>query len=95
MNFKDIDPSIAYPLPDIHEYIIERDNGLCQICGTVGTEKHHIKFRSNRGLDHANNLILLCIKCHKMIHIEVAKEYEGALKRRVIKNEKQLRKRLI
>jgi 5-methylcytosine-specific restriction endonuclease McrA len=44
---------------------------LCQRCGSIGQEIHHIKFKGMGGAnvdDRHENLILLCIYCHKEAH---------------------------
>lgn len=48
--------------------IIERGS-ICQKCSYPGyVEVHHIKPVSNGGLDNAENLVLLCEKCHADAH---------------------------
>lgn len=56
----------------LKRFIWERDNSMCQICGTYVSSKgvighvHHIDgYKENNELD---NLILLCIHCHGKIH---------------------------
>lgn len=50
--------------------IYYRDNGKCYYCketiSMMGCEVHHLKHRQFRGSDHPRNLILLCVKCHKI-----------------------------
>ena len=64
--------------------ILYRDNFTCQNCGEFNACKnehgvylpidngnlnvHHIKFVCNGGGDEPENLITLCVKCHKQIH---------------------------
>ena len=48
--------------------VIARDGGLCRWCQQPGTEVHHLQPRS-LGVDHSTgNLLLICQKCHSMIH---------------------------
>lgn len=59
--------------------VIERDNKTCQYCFRF-TENapHHIQYRSQSGSDTAENLILLCIDCHRKVHnheIELREKY--------------------
>jgi 5-methylcytosine-specific restriction endonuclease McrA len=70
MNYKYFDTKKCYDDIDeeLYNYIIERDNGLCQICGFPGNNIHHILYRSEGGRHFADNLILLCIKCHDKEH---------------------------
>src|SRR5690625_1963787 len=59
----------------VAQEIIDRDDGICQICFSMsGTEIHHIKFRSQGGRGVATNGILLCPHCHRLAH----KEWEVA-----------------
>lgn len=59
---------------NLREYILYRDNHTCQWCkknsfkDKVILETHHIQFRSRGGSNRANNLITLCVKCHKKFH---------------------------
>jgi 5-methylcytosine-specific restriction endonuclease McrA len=54
------------------KYIHERDN-YCALCGDRGTEVHHIRFKSQRGSDTKDNLILLCLNCHRLAHSDKAR----------------------
>ena len=48
--------------------VLARDNGACQLCGSVGgmLHIHHILKRNKGGTDHLDNLITVCPKCHKL-----------------------------
>lgn len=51
--------------------VYNRDNGVCQMCGTrENIHCHHIKYRSERKdlIDEPNNLILLCATHHRLVH---------------------------
>src|SRR5690554_2688355 len=37
----------------------------CIVCGNPNTERHHIVFKSQGGLDADWNIIRLCPKCHR------------------------------
>ena len=52
----------------VRQQIYERDNGLCQQCGSLGTEIHHVKFRSQGGRGVYSNGVLLCHSCHRKVH---------------------------
>jgi 5-methylcytosine-specific restriction endonuclease McrA len=41
---------------------------LCEICGAVAVDIHHIEFKSQGGTDHLLNLIALCRDCHDKAH---------------------------
>lgn len=46
--------------------ILEKTKGLCEICGNIGKQIHHRDgSRNNHSLD---NLILLCLNCHYLMH---------------------------
>lgn len=54
---------------DVRFEVLERSGGVCEECGNInvdfrGLRYHHIIFRSHGGLDTADNLLLLCGKCH-------------------------------
>lgn len=44
----------------IRDLVLQRNKGLCQVCGKAGTEIDHI----NGSNDELSNLQLLCQKCH-------------------------------
>jgi len=104
MKFKEVDPEFDYPEIDetIHEYIVARDEGLCQLCGTQGDHKHHIIFKSAGGTNKPNNLILLCTNkgtndgCHDAVHqYKVGKKVGKMLLKVAKRNEKRFRRRLV
>lgn len=50
--------------------ILKRDNNECQNCGlTTQLEIHHIQREKAGGSDEPQNLITLCIGCHKTLHM--------------------------
>jgi 5-methylcytosine-specific restriction protein A len=49
----------------LRKKIIQRDDGICQRCGTQGaTDVDHIVPRAEGGTDSEENLQLLCKPCH-------------------------------
>ena len=56
----------------LREIIIERDNYECRICGKDAGEEslhvHHIDWDRTHNED--NNLVTLCQRCHKQVHVE-------------------------
>ena len=46
----------------------EQDKILCEHCGRVACDLHHIVYRSHGGTDEVENIIALCRKCHEMAH---------------------------
>lgn len=67
---------------DSHEYVCERQNGACPICGTSIEHYHHIIPRSQGGSDLPENILGVCMKCHERIHRgELSTDVEGIMKR--------------
>lgn len=54
----------------IRNYVIERDNRICQVCGeeTEDLQVHHIVWKCHNGSDHPKNLMVVCEHCHRQIH---------------------------
>ena len=49
--------------------VLKRDRWRCQRCGSIDQlQVHHIQPRSRLGDDTAENLIALCVECHRKIH---------------------------
>jgi 5-methylcytosine-specific restriction endonuclease McrA len=49
--------------------ILKRDGWKCQHCGSsTNLQVHHLVFRSRLGPDASNNLITLCVNCHRRAH---------------------------
>jgi hypothetical protein len=96
---KEFDPEKCFNIitNELRTYVMVRDNGLCQLCGKIGSDCHHVIFKSQLGDNKANNLIVLCKKCHTGyggIHGIMGKNLKilySAIKR----NEKKLRERLV
>ena len=55
---------------EIYQQVYERDKGKCRLCGDTNIQLHHIIYRSeNKNLiNEPNNCIMLCVKCHKLVH---------------------------
>ena len=51
-----------------HEYVYERQNGVCPLCGAPIEHYHHIIPRSQGGSDLPENILGGCMKCHERIH---------------------------
>jgi len=51
-----------------HHNIGEQDIVLCEECGAVAVDIHHIKKLSQGGGDEASNLKALCRSCHSLKH---------------------------
>jgi 5-methylcytosine-specific restriction endonuclease McrA len=49
--------------------VLQRDGWRCQSCGSLEhLQIHHKKFRSRFGDDSEDNLITLCVRCHRSFH---------------------------
>lgn len=63
------------PRFNVKRVVFERDNYTCQKCGIVGepgnrrgcVQIHHIKPRRDGGTNDIDNLVTLCVDCHKEI----------------------------
>ena len=44
---------------------------LCEVCGAVAVDIHHIEFRSQGGTNYIQNLIALCRNDHDIAHGKV------------------------
>ena len=97
MTMKSLNPNKAQDEMDdvLYNYVATRDNGLCQVCGSEGTQEHHVLYKSMGGKNKANNLILLCWKDH------IAEEHGRKARPRqfyfdrIKTNERRLREKLI
>lgn len=50
---------------ELYDEVMERDRYQCVLCGSANSiVVHHVKYRSEGGLDAANNLVVLCTECH-------------------------------
>ena len=53
----------------LRQQILRRDSWRCQSCGAMSNlEVHHREFRSHSGADAEENLITLCVDCHRRAH---------------------------
>ena len=49
--------------------VLERDGWRCQECGSMkDLQVHHMKPRGQLSGDVMNNLITLCVVCHRRVH---------------------------
>ena len=69
---KDYQQGSLYGYENTKAYILERENGKCQLCqkgfDKNGWNLHHIIERSNGGSNSPTNLALLHKGCHKKLH---------------------------
>jgi 5-methylcytosine-specific restriction endonuclease McrA len=57
----------------LRQAVLQRDGWRCQSCGSMSNlEVHHNEFRSHFGDDSEENLITLCVPCHRGMHRTVA-----------------------
>lgn len=47
--------------------VLERSDGLCEVCSRQGSELHHIVFGSGKRQqqEKAESVIVLCFECHR------------------------------
>jgi len=51
--------------------------GICEIgCGRMGVQMHHRKNRSQMGRWEPDNILHLCVECHKRVTEHPAESYE-------------------
>ena len=54
---------------ELKRKVLERDGWKCQSCGqATELQVHHITRRSGLGDDSLENLISLCVVCHRQAH---------------------------
>jgi len=84
-----------YGYENTKAYILERENGKCQLCekgfDKNGWHLHHIIERSNSGSNNPTNLALLHKDCHKKLHkkglkLKKNREYKGSTFMNISKN---------
>lgn len=54
-------------LKKLYLQVVHRDEGLCQICGKIGQQAHHVLYGSKKE-DCIENLLLVCGNCHAKVH---------------------------
>jgi hypothetical protein len=60
--------------PTLRKSVLSRDDNTCQVCGMGGQEYvdaldvHHIQEVYLGGSDDIENLITVCLVCHKLVH---------------------------
>ena len=64
---------------------LNRDKNLCQVCGNKAEEVHH-KTYENLFNEKLEELLSVCQKCHKEIHVKIDKERLDELRNRIKKN---------
>lgn len=65
---------------DVYQKVYERDKGLCRLCGNNNIQLHHIIYRSEdkSKINDIDNCIMLCDKCHRLVHSN-KKKYQKEL----------------
>jgi len=54
---------------ELRNRVLERDGWRCQQCGrSTNLHVHHLRSRSKLGNDTCENLITLCVDCHRAVH---------------------------
>jgi len=73
----------------VHESVMkivrERSGGICEHCGqNKATDAHHIKLKSQGGLDIAINILHVCRVCHQHSSIDFLHKAKEILRDRII-----------
>ena len=56
---------------ETYNKVMQRDNYKCRLCGTtLNLVEHHIVYKSEdrKLINEPTNLIVLCTKCHALVH---------------------------
>lgn len=57
--------------PEVRQAIFQADGYSCRLCGTPYIlHIHHIKYRSEGGTHDPENLVVLCMACHELVHTD-------------------------
>ena len=51
--------------PKVKQKVFDRDNGCCVYCGRPGMPNAHFIARSHSGLGIEENILTLCVECHR------------------------------
>lgn len=67
---KKVSKNRIFVTDETYNKVYERDNGECQLCYNTNIELHHIIYKSEdkKLINEPNNCIMLCSKCHKLVH---------------------------
>jgi len=95
MGYRSIDPEEEYEHCFLWDYVYQRDNEMCQLCGAPGGEQHHVISRGRRGITKASNLILLCHTCHRGGNHNFSQTDTEKMLFIVRRNESRFRQRMI
>ncbi len=74
-----------------YEYVHTRDGGKCVLCHSKQMlQLHHILYRSERKdlINEPSNCVLLCFKCHQLVHSN-KKKYQPMLLQLIKDKKKQ------
>ena len=58
--------------PKVKREVMERDGGLCIVCGAPGDPVSHVVRRSQGGLGVARNVVTHCWRCHQMYDLRTS-----------------------
>ena len=53
---------------ELRKKAIDRDDGKCVFCNRRFREVHHVTYPKRFSLDHIDNLLVVCEKCHRRLH---------------------------
>jgi 5-methylcytosine-specific restriction endonuclease McrA len=52
----------------LRQKVLFDQNGLCRLCSRMATEVHHLELANESNFFVRENLVGLCVKCHKKVH---------------------------
>ena len=58
--------------PAVKRAVMERDGGLCIVCGAPGEPVSHVIRRSQAGLGVVQNIVTHCWRCHQMYDLRTS-----------------------
>lgn len=53
---------------EIRREAAERSEGLCELCGAVASETHHVRYPRGYANDSSGNVLHVCSQCHRKSH---------------------------
>ena len=79
-TIKKVSKKRVFVSKNTYNIVFERDNGICRLCGNKNIHLHHIIYRSESKalIDEPSNCVLLCEKCHRLVHSD-KKKYQPVL----------------
>jgi 5-methylcytosine-specific restriction endonuclease McrA len=68
----------AQEYDELKKRVLKRDGWKCQCCGSAkNLYVHHLVSRSHLGSDVLGNLMTLCAGCHRRLHSNLGRNFDG------------------